>query len=463
MTPGAAAAGSGRRLRIPGVRIAVVLITAAALMAVSALTGSGSPASGTTRPLQGVFAGSAHPSGVAGFALETHTAMTLASDYVPPDTPGTDTWTQAWGPGDLSWMLPVWHSSPYHLVLGVPMIESSASGAPLATLAGGAAGDYDSYFAELARTLVSAGEGSAYLRLGWEFNVNSEYAWSVTNSSTPTDAANFAAFFRNIVTTMRGVAGAEFKFVWNPAPDSWGADIPVSDYWPGNAYVDYIGLDTYDSTYITSCGVPLDNTSTPAESQCAWERDILPGYGGAGQGLDYFAQFAKSHGIPLAIPEWGLDDAPDGHGLGDDPTYMQNFITWMADNDVAWANYFDYSCCLLSQFPKALAVYQRDYGPVSLPSFFISSSTLPNATPGRSYTTQLSAQGGTAPYRWHLVTRDGRLPRGLHLAPDGLVSGTPSLKRAKSGTYHVTVVATSHHTKGHARQSVTRTLTLTVW
>ena len=32
----------------------------------------------------------------------------------------------------------------------------------------------------------------------------------------PSDAADFAAYFRDIVTAMRSVPGAAFRFVWNP-------------------------------------------------------------------------------------------------------------------------------------------------------------------------------------------------------------------------------------------------------
>ena len=57
----------------------------------------------------------------------------------------------------------------------------------------------------------TTGEGDAILRLGWEFN-GTWYPWSVTNR---TDAAHFVGYFRHIVSTMRAVPGADFRFVWN--------------------------------------------------------------------------------------------------------------------------------------------------------------------------------------------------------------------------------------------------------
>jgi uncharacterized protein YjdB len=50
--------------------------------------------------------------------------------------------------------------------------------------------------------------------------------------------------------------------------------------------------------------------------------------------------------------------------------------------------------------------------------------TLPNAALGQSYSVQLQASGGAAPYRWILV--GGSLPPGLSLSSTGLLSGTPT-------------------------------------
>ena len=38
------------------------------------------------------------------------------------------------------------------------------------TFQAGAGGAYDSYYKTLAQNLVSSGEGSSIIRLGWEFN-----------------------------------------------------------------------------------------------------------------------------------------------------------------------------------------------------------------------------------------------------------------------------------------------------
>jgi hypothetical protein len=59
----------------------------------------------------------------------------------------------------------------------------------------------------------------------------------------------------------------------------------------------------------------------------------------------------------------------------------------------------------------------------------ITTKTLPLAHRGKAYRARLVAVAGATPYRWALLER---APAGIHLAPNGTVSGTP---RAKVGRY----------------------------
>lgn len=65
----------------------------------------------------------------------------------------------------------------------------------------------------------------------------------------------------------------------------------------------------------------------------------------------------------------------------------------------------------------------------------LSASTSANATVGAAYSRQLSASGGTGPYKWYAVS--GSLPGGVSLAQSGLISGTPNA----AGTYNLVVRA----------------------
>ncbi|CAM5484998.1 hypothetical protein MAUB1S_08134 [Mycolicibacterium aubagnense] len=72
---------------------------------------------------------------------------------------------------------------------------------------------------------------------------------------------------------------------------------------------------------------------------------------------------------------------------------------------------------------------------VAAPNLGITPGALTDATAGASYSVQLSADGGVAPYGY--VLQSGRLPNGLTLV-EGLISGTPT----EAGSFPLTVQAT---------------------
>jgi Glycosyl hydrolase family 26 len=292
--------------------------------------------------LDGVYAGAANPAGVAAFDAATGTQSQIATDYLPSDSG----WSGMDGAGgSLSWLTSAWDGTGYTLSLGVPIIPANSGG----TLAAGAAGAYNSYFVTLAQTLVAGGEGNAYLRLGWEFDGNWSPSW---DAQTPSAEAEFAAYFDQIVTAMRSVPGERFEFVWNPDASAFTqAGYNVALAYPGNAYVNVIGLDAYDTTWVTP--------QTPAN---AWNEATLPA-------LTAARAFAAAHGIPLAICEWGIAFLTDGHGLGDDPLYVNNISAWMQNpaNAVVYESYFNYngtgdSILDSGATPNSLAAFKTDFG-----------------------------------------------------------------------------------------------------
>jgi hypothetical protein len=292
----------------------------------------------------GVYAGAANPSGVAAFAAATGTRPGYASDFLP----GNSGWAGMTDPGSLAWLLGPWRGTGYTLVLGVPMVPTDGAGNPQASLAGGAAGQYGGEFVTLADTLVSYGQANAVLRLGWEFN-GTWFPWSAANAA---DAANYAAYFRNIVNAMRSVPGQAFRFVWNPnGGDSHWPYSPDQAY-PGSAYVDYIGTDVYDNCWCS-----------PPSPQAAWNGQLSSTWG-----LDWLAGFAAAQGRPIVFPEWGASIRSDGRGLGDNPYFISSFAAWVAQHDVAWASYFNYDApdgvhnLLNGRFPADLATFRATFG-----------------------------------------------------------------------------------------------------
>ena len=285
----------------------------------------------------GVYAGPGNPSGVASFARRTGTAPSLASDYLPRAAG----WTAMTRLKQLRF-LASWRGRGYRLVLAVPLIPTK-DGQAQGTVAAGATGNYDARFTTLARTLVAYGLSNAVLRLGWAFNVTGS-AWAVSDSS---DAALFAAYFRNVVTTMRAVPGAHFAFVWNPAPGSTAYDLTLA--YPGDAFVDFVGLDLYDQTGAAS-----------RDPQRAWAADL-----DGDNGLDWLASFSAAHHKPATLPEWGDTIGVGGHGLGDDPAFVAHVAQWAVAHDVAFTNYYAADLpevahnLLDGSFPRSLAEFRR--------------------------------------------------------------------------------------------------------
>ncbi|HTY96374.1 MAG TPA: Ig domain-containing protein [Solirubrobacteraceae bacterium] len=86
----------------------------------------------------------------------------------------------------------------------------------------------------------------------------------------------------------------------------------------------------------------------------------------------------------------------------------------------------------------------------------VTTSSLPPATRGSSYSVQLTAAGGTEPYKW---TKVGALPKKLKLSKTGLLSGIPSTKLSP-GEYPVAVKVTDHAKK--PKHTATATLMLEI-
>jgi hypothetical protein len=97
-------------------------------------------------------------------------------------------------------------------------------------------------------------------------------------------------------------------------------------------------------------------------------------------------------------------------------------------------------------------------GTVSVESgFYVTTLSVPDATAGVAYNDRLGAVGGVAPYRWKITS--GKLPKGLTLASNGLLRGTP---RANDTARGYTFTVSVHDSTKGAHQSTTDTLTLTL-
>lgn len=99
-----------------------------------------------------------------------------------------------------------------------------------------AGGSYDSYLRSSARLAKSFGS-ELMVRFAHEMN-GTWYPWSG-------NATTYVAAWRHIVSIFREEGATNVKWVWAPNVDRTGS-MPFSAYFPGEEWVDYIGLDGYN-------------------------------------------------------------------------------------------------------------------------------------------------------------------------------------------------------------------------
>lgn len=239
-----------------------------------------------------------------------------------------------------TWSMTCWKTIGVKVTYSLPMLPEDGS----ATLAQGAAGQFDTVFRNFATTLVAQGHADAVIRIGWEFN-GDWYAWAARK-----DPQAWVTYWRRIVAAMRGVSGANFKFDWCAAGGY--TTLLAESVYPGDAYVDYIGTDVYNQSWDV-------NVDTPEER---WNEQV-----NGRHGLAWHAKFAAEHGKPMSFPEWATGTRGDGHGAGDDPMFIEQMAEWIVSHDVAYHNYWDFDHPHFSGRisdngqPKAAAAFVRKF------------------------------------------------------------------------------------------------------
>ena len=303
------------------------------------------------RPVIGVYraAGKRGTEGVDHFANWLGVPVPLGHDSMPT----VATWDHISG-RDMGWLFKPWAQWKKagvgrRLVLSVAILagptdrSGPASGTeakPPVSLEAGARGEYNRYFQSLAEHLVQAGLEDSLLRLGWEMN-GDWYTWRAGGHE-----AAFAGYWRQIVTTMRGVPGAQnLRFVFNPDCDP--SKCQIEKAWPGDEYVDFLGIDIYDCSWLPDT-YPIPTDATPEEALARQQKvwNDLHLHGNNNHRLLYWRDFAQQHHVPLCFPEWGVCGRQvKGHGGGDDPYFVEQMHQFIMDpaNHVAFHSYFDYS------------------------------------------------------------------------------------------------------------------------
>ncbi len=283
-------------------------------------------------------------SAITSFDAKTDTSVSCISAYLTT-APTWTAWVHPWVTqaqyGYSSWVAQDPQSR--QLVLQVDLIPNSLKNVsdPLSWEQSCAAGDFNSYATQLGTNLVAAGLENSVLRLGAEMNG----VWEADFIGTTTVEQHlWATCFANEVTALRKAPGGHFLIDWNP--NACKKNIPFANFYPGNAYVDILGLDLFDASCLFSRPVTFAQLANePA-------------------GLAHFEAFATAQGKPMSLPEWGLAPTP----AGDDPGYIDGIGSTVASGDFAFETYFDANVIIRpylplgSRTPLSLAAFQKWFG-----------------------------------------------------------------------------------------------------
>jgi beta-mannanase len=161
------------------------------------------------------------------------------------------------------------------------------------------------------------------LSMAHELNGN-WYPWSATSGQQANLVAAWRRFY-GIVQSDLVAKGRNAKVTMNYNAEDIGAPDRTS-YWPGDAYVDIVGVDAYDG---------LGNHEA-----------TLPGW----------VAFAKSHNKPISFPEWGLNP----NVAADNPGFITRMNAFFRNNAAMLAGeaYFNEKEATLSTaVPQSRAQY----------------------------------------------------------------------------------------------------------
>lgn len=232
--------------------------------------------------------------------------------------------------------------------------------------------------ARLGTAMCKAGP-DPYFRPGWEFNLHGNWDWNTDKIGNEV----FAQQFRDTIDGARSTCPG-LQATWNPNSGQGGVERAMKA-WPGDNYVDVIGLDVYDWSYEEP--VTMDG------------------------GLNDWAERARAKGKKMSLPEWGAHGVK---GRGDNPQFVKDVMGWAEKNAdiVVMMSYFDESADYIANSPAA---GQMPKVGEALNSEF---TRLAGKTPNRAPAAAANPEGtGTPPAPAPTGAATGAVPAGQPHAP----------------------------------------------
>jgi hypothetical protein len=191
------------------------------------------------------------------------------------------------------------------LVIAQPLWPQNVGG----SLAACAAGDYDDHWRDFGTTLVAHGRQLSIIRLGWQFN-GTDVEWNAT------EPASWIACYRRVVAAIREHAPAVLiDWSMNAHGTSAPAGGRAFDVYPGDDFVDIVGIDAYDMT-------PSSSDEAAFVAQCSGP-----------EGICTVAAFARDHGKRLGVGQWTVVTCNGfGDAGGDNPFYVERMHQVFEEN-----------------------------------------------------------------------------------------------------------------------------------
>ncbi len=229
-------------------------------------------------------------------------------------------------------------------VIGLPMASiANGSPSPDAQYQAFASGQYDNVLAGIVQVWTQNGFHQLVFRPGWEMNIEGN-TYVGADAQSRTDWVNAFSHIYTVMHQAGAAYGASIQIVWNPNISNYDTNDTFGLY-PGDAFVDVIGVDIYadmypyndsgtyhdwhtgqqDSTLAQFIADPVNRAhywSFPAAG--LYSNDESDGHN---LSLSVLIGFTRQHHKPLAIPETGAGACSGGHDVCDDPT----FATWLSN------------------------------------------------------------------------------------------------------------------------------------
>ncbi len=127
-----------------------------------------------------------------------------------------------------------------------------------------------------------------FIRYAHEFNGN-WYQWKVTPADNEAFKTAWRRFYQMVQEELVS-KGRDAKVAWSPNFSGHNG-MDTRENWPGDAYVDVVSLDYYDWDQ--------------SRDEASWASNFMRTDNGAPRGPGAWQSFAKAHGKPMALSEWG--------------------------------------------------------------------------------------------------------------------------------------------------------------